>query len=200
MPKYNVWRKNETSCQWLLRQLLREDTTNASVKSTSSSSSSNDENKPDSYGEYLDAQVKNAQSQKVNFAKADDNTRKNIAKNYAKIAKAKFKDLNGLPSNDNEADNMLKASINKNAMEMSSDSNANDEAAAAEAQKEIDNLTKSLTESTKRDLSESANRMIESYNEKRAASKREAEDYFSKTFREEDSLDDDYLSLKNVFF
>lgn len=200
MPKYNVWRKNETSCQWLLRQLLREDTTNASVKSTSSSSSSNDENKPDSYGEYLDAQVKNAQNQKVNFAKADDNTRKNIAKNYAKIAKAKFKDLNGLPSNDNEADNMLKASINKNAMEMSSDSNANDEAAAAEAQKEIDNLTKSLTESTKRDLSESANRMIESYNEKRAASKREAEDYFSKTFREEDSLDDDYLSLKNVFF
>lgn len=200
MPKYNVWRKNETSYQWLLRQLLREDTTNASVKSTSSSSSSNDENKPDSYGEYLDAQVKNAQNQKVNFAKADDNTRKNIAKNYAKIAKAKFKDLNGLPSNDNEADNMLKASINKNAMEMSSDSNANDEAAAAEAQKEIDNLTKSLTESTKRDLSESANRMIESYNEKRAASKREAEDYFSKTFREEDSLDDDYLSLKNVFF
>lgn len=200
MPKYNVWRKNETSCQWLLRQLLKEDSANASVKSTSSSSSSNDENKPDSYGEYLDAQVKNAQNQKVNFAKADDNTRKNIAKNYAKIAKAKFKDLNGLPSNDNEADNMLKASINKNAMEMSSDSNANDEAAAAEAQKEIDNLTKSLTESTKRDLSESANRMIESYNEKRAASKREAEDYFSKTFREEDSLDDDYLSLKNVFF
>lgn len=200
MPKYNVWRKNETSCQWLLRQLLKEDSANASVKSTSSSSSSNDENKPDSYGEYLDAQVKNAQNQKVNFAKADDNTRKNIAKNYAKIAKAKFKDLNGLPSNDNEADNMLKASINKNAMEMSSDSNANDEAAAAEAQKEIDNLTKSLTESTKRDLSESANRMIESYNEKRTASKREAEDYFSKTFREEDSLDDDYLSLKNVFF
>lgn len=200
MPKYNVWRKNETSCQWLLRQLLKEDSANASVKSTSSSSSSNDENKPDSYGEYLDAQVKNAQNQKVNFAKADDNTRKNIAKNYAKIAKAKFKDLNGLPSNDNEADNMLKASINKNAMEMSSDSNANDEAAAAEAQKEIDNLTKSLTESTKRDLSESANRMIESYNEKRAASKREAEDYFSKTFRKEDSLDDDYLSLKNVFF
>lgn len=200
MPKYNVWRKNETTLLWLARMLLNEDTANSSVKSTPSSSSSNDENKPDNYGEYLDAQVKNAQNQKVNFAKADDNTRKNIAKNYAKIAKAKFKDLNGLPSNDNEADNMLKASINKNAMEMSSDSNANDEAAAAEAQKEIDNLTKSLTESTKRDLSESANRMIESYNEKKATSMRETEDYFSKTFREEDSLDDDYLSLKNVFF
>lgn len=200
MLKYNVWRKNETTLLWLARMLLNEDTANSSVKSTPSSSSSNDENKPDNYGEYLDAQVKNAQNQKVNFAKADDNTRKNIAKNYAKIAKAKFKDLNGLPSNDNEADNMLKASINKNAMEMSSDSNANDEAAAAEAQKEIDNLTKSLTESTKRDLSESANKMIDSYNEKKATSMRETEDYFSKTFREEDSLDDDYLSLKNVFF
>lgn len=199
MPKYNVWRKGENTTLWLMR-MLNEDTMNVSVKSTSSSSASNDENKPDSYGEYLDAQVKNAQNQKVNFAKADDNTRKNIAKNYAKIAKAKFKDLNGLPSNDNEADNMLKASINKNAMEMSSDSNASDEAAAAEAQKEIDNLTKSLTESTKESLSESANRMIESYNEKKAASQRETEDYFSKTFREEDSLDDDYLSLKNVFF
>lgn len=136
--------------------LLNEDS--LTVKSTSSASS-NDDNKPKNYGEYLDAQVKSAQNRKVDFSKADDNKRKSIAKGYATIAKSKFDNLQGLPKNDNEADNMLKASINKNAMDQSS----NDSSVADQAEKEVEELTNSLIEQTMLELSEDARCLVESY-------------------------------------
>lgn len=185
----------------LFERLLNEDS--VEIKSTSSNSSSSNENKPKNYGEYLDAQIKNAQKQKVDFSKADDNKRKTIAKNYATIAKSKYSNLQGLPKNDNEADDMLKASINKNAMDNAADNtNATSEAEAAKAQQEIDDLTKELTESIKNELSDAAKERLSTAEKIKEKKLESIKEYFSKKQKKDESLNDneDYLSLKNVFF
>lgn len=171
---------------------------NISIKTTSSSTSDN-ENKPKNYGEYLDTQVKNAQNQKVNFAKADDTKRRTIAKNYASIAKNKYSNLQGLPKNDNEADEMLKASINKNAMDQAADTTANGNAEAEKAQQEIDELEKSLTESIRKDLSWKARRKIAEARKQKSEADDEAKEYFSRSFRAEPKLGSQYDSLKEIF-
>lgn len=183
----------------LFERLLNEDS--VEIKSTSSASSN--ENKPKNYGEYLDTQIKNAQKQKIDFSKADDNKRKTIAKNYATIAKSKYSNLEGLPKNDNEADDMMKASINKNAMDNAADNtNATAKAEAAKAQQEIDDLTKELTESIKNELSDAAKERLSTAEKTKEKKLESTKEYFSKKHKKDESLndDEDYLSLKNVFF
>lgn len=136
---------------------LFEDTLRINIKDTNSTSGGN-ANKPKNYGEYLDQRVQSAQQNRVNFAKADPAKLQTMAKNYATVASTKFKNLQGLPKNDSEANNMLKTSIEKNAMEKSAD--GKDTRESEEAEKEIEELQKTLVESQIGQLSPAAVRML----------------------------------------
>lgn len=127
------------------RHMLREDIA-LSVKSTENGGNSN-EDAPKTYAEYLDAQVKSAQQNKVDFSKADDNKISNLAKDYATIAKNKFTKMEGQPKNDTEANNMLITSIQKNKMDNAADNEGGDEEAIKKAEDEINKAIEELQES-----------------------------------------------------
>lgn len=166
----------------------------AEIKSTSNDNNS----KPNNYGEYLDTQIKNAQKQKIDFSKADDNKIKTIAKNYATIAKSKYGNIQGLPKNDNDANEMLKASINKNAMDNAS-SNTNDSInkEISKAQDEINNITKDLIESTQNSLSKKSKKILNEYKLYKEETNNNIKEYFSKNIKKENKLN--FNEIDNLF-
>lgn len=123
-----------------------------------------DDKAPKNYGEYISTQVKSMIQQKADFTKANDKELQQMGKNMATVAKSKFKNLEGLPKNDVEANNMLQSEIQKQTMDADGDGKETDE--SIEAEKQIDDLTKKISEKTIRGLSPKALKMIlnESFN------------------------------------
>ena len=72
-----------------------------------------DDKAPKNYGEYISTQVKSIIKKKADFTKANDKELQQMGKNMATVAKSKFKNLEGLPKNDVEANNMLQSEIQK---------------------------------------------------------------------------------------
>lgn len=110
-----------------------------------------DDKAPKNYGEYISTQVKSMIQQKADFTKANDKELQQMGKNMATVAKSKFKNLEGLPKNDVEANNMLQSEIQKQTMDADGDGKETDE--SIEAEKQIDDLTKKISEKTIRGLS-----------------------------------------------
>ena len=113
--------------------------------SINSQKTGSDDKAPKNYGEYLSTQVKSMIQKKADFKKANDNEIKNMGKNMATVAKSKFQGIEGLPKNDVEASNMLQSEIAKQSMD--ADGNGEDTKASIEAEKEIEELTKKISES-----------------------------------------------------
>lgn len=113
---------------------------------------------PKNYGEYVSKQVQSMVQNKADFTKANDNDIKQMGKNMATVAKSKFKGLDGLPKNDNEASNMLQSEIAKQQMDAAGDGEETD--ASIQAQKEIDDFTKKIQENVIESLSPAARKMI----------------------------------------
>lgn len=138
------------------KKLLRlNEDVNLSIKTQQKA---DDDKAPKNYGEYVSKQVQSMVQNKADFTKANDNDIKQMGKNMATVAKSKFKGLNGLPKNDNEASNILQSEIAKQQMDAAGDGEETD--ASIQAQKEIDDFTKKIQENVIDSLSFAACKMI----------------------------------------
>lgn len=99
-----------------------------------------------SYSEFIDSRVQSLIDKKVDFGKADPNTKKTMAHKYADIAKGKFEDLDGQPKNDNEAETVFNNSVDTKMAEKDAQMDASKQEEVQNAEKEIEELSQKLTE------------------------------------------------------